>query len=174
MIATHKLQGDRVMKNLKVPIFVACLCVIVAVSSSPAEGFRLSDLNPFAKKTQTTPNRRFREPKSRSILPRISLFPKSSSNKPSTLQRINTGTKNFLVGAADFLNPFNDGDDMPPASPTVGGSRGFRDGGATFSRRDSEPKKPSFLARLNPFAPEEPEPINDVNDFLSQPRMQYR
>lgn len=161
------------MKNLKVPIFVACLCVVVAVSSSPAEGFRLPNLNPFAKKKQTTPNRRFREPKSKSILPRISLFPKRESNKPSPLQKINSGTKTFFVKTVDFLTPWDNKDDMPPSSPSFGGSRGFRDGGARFTRNEPAPKK-NFLARLVPWGSDEPEPINDVNDFLSQPRMQYR
>lgn len=162
------------MKNLKVPMIVACICIVFAVGSSPA-GLRLPNLNPFAKKKEEEPtNVRFREPKSKSFLPRISLFPKRDPNKPSTLEKINNGTKEFFAKTIDVLTPWNNNKDMPPERPNFTGSRGSYAGGTRFPSQVPEPKKKNFLQRLVSWDSDEDEPIEDVNDFLSQPRMRYR
>lgn len=155
------------MKNLKVPLIVSVICIVVAVGTSPA-GIHMPQLNPFAKKQQDDGVRRFREPEKKSLIPTISLFPKRNPTKPSTFQKINRNTKTFFAKTADFLNPFNDGDKMPSTRPNVTGSRRTYSGGTSYSSQ--EDKKPSFLARLIPWGKSDPEPHKDVNSFLSQPR----
>lgn len=157
------------MKNFKVPLIVSVICVVVAVGTSPA-GIKMPQLNPFAKKQQDDGVRRFREPEKKSLIPKFSLFPKPKpkSNKPSTLQKFNQNTKTFFSKTADFLNPFNDGNDMPATRPNVTGSRRTYNGGTGYSSKNDQ--EPSFLARLFPWGNSEPEPHKDVNSFLSQPR----
>lgn len=38
---------------------------------------------------------------------------KVSRNEPSTIEKLNDGTKDFFHKTADFLNPFNDGEPAP-------------------------------------------------------------
>lgn len=155
------------MKNLRVPLFVSIICIVVAVGTSPA-GIKMPQLNPFAKKKQDDGVRRFREPEKKPLIPKISLFPKKNPNKPGTLQKFNQNTKTFFTKTADFLNPFNDGDDMPSRRPNVTGSRRTYSGGTNFT--EQKEKKPNFIARLMPWGKSEPEPYKDVNSFLTQPR----
>ena len=87
---------------------------------------------------------------------------KKKSKEPSTLQKINSGTKDFFYKSADFLNPFNDGDDNKKTRYTYNG--GYRS-----SKKQEET---SWFGSW--FAPEpEPGPPETVSDFLDLPRAKF-
>ena len=85
---------------------------------------------------------------------------KKKSKEPSTLQKINSGTKDFFYKSADFLNPFDDADDNKKKK-----RYGYRS-------RSSKQEETSWLGSW--FAPEpEPGPPETVSDFLDLPRAKF-
>lgn len=83
---------------------------------------------------------------------------------PSTLQKINTGTKDFFYKSADFLNPFDDAEDEKPTKRTT-----YRGGYHSASK-----KKQESSSWFSWFAPEpEPAPPQTVSEFLDLPRSKF-
>lgn len=160
------------MKSLAVPILVACLCIAVAASTAPADGFQWNDLNPFSKSEKTNAGyKRFREPK-KNILPSVNLMPKKNSNGNGTLKKASRNTQKFFAKTADFLNPFNDGNDLPSRQPVTGSRRTYS-GSSSYSSSKEKSEKGNFFANLFPKKEEAKQP-GTVQEFIAQDRVIMR
>lgn len=155
------------MRHMKVPIFLACLCIVVAVSTSPALDF--PNLNPFKKKEDL--------PRSAYRTEGLSPFSRNNSqakDEPGAFQKFNQGTRNFLRKTGDVLTPWDNNKNKRAQPQSITGARGGSRSGVSFSRDDQKQDK-NWVARLMPWdSKPKKEPINDVNDFLKQPRPKFR
>ncbi len=168
------------MKNTQIWTVAIALFLIGMTACDVLAGFKLPNLNPFAKK-DPAPKPAPPKPPSKSMLswpklpslPKVNLFPPKKPGEPSTWQKMNAGTKSFVDKTVDFLNPW-DSKPAPKQSRRVTGTQRVYDGSPSASKQ--EPKtKSGFLPKIslpNPFKPSKPaaEPPRAVNDFLKRPR----
>ncbi|MBA2115081.1 hypothetical protein [Bremerella alba] len=87
---------------------------------------------------------------------------KKKSKGPSTIQKINNGTKDFFTTTADYMNPFNDGDDHKKKRYTYNG--GYR---SSKKQEDS-----SWFGNWFTSEPD-PGPPQTVSDFLDLERAKF-
>ncbi|HRF02804.1 MAG TPA: hypothetical protein PLI18_20025 [Pirellulaceae bacterium] len=149
------------MRSLKVPMVVATICVIVAVSGSTAwDGFRMPNLNPFKSRSTSS-----------SSSSGFSLIPKRETppppKRPSTLSTWSRNTRRSVASATSWMNPWAKKNRMPATSPPITGSRGF-----TSSAR-AEKKEGNWFTNL--FKSDEPEPprVATPRDFVGLDRPRF-
>ncbi|PQO34300.1 hypothetical protein DTL21_12265 [Bremerella cremea] len=83
---------------------------------------------------------------------------------PSTFQKINNGTKDFFYKSADFLNPFNDGDDAKTTKRTS-----YNGGYRSTSKKQEDS---SWFGGWFSSEPE-PGPPQTVSEFMDLPRPKF-
>ncbi len=128
-----------------------------------AEGWKMPNLNPFARKDSHPANVRLAdEEKDAWWKPKLpSLAGRSRSNKhPSTWSRMSRGTKSAWAKTTDALNPFDDEDDNP--KPVTGYNTAF----TRPSTRKETAKKSSWW----PWTAAEPKRPETVQDWMSLER----
>lgn len=156
------------------------VALILAVTTStvhaqaPTSGWRMPNLNPFAK--STGPGGRSTAAK---VLDPFGLIPGTggrASNasfgqqqQPSTWQKVTSGTKKAASQTADFLNPFNDAKPEPRNENLTGSNSVFNQQANRRKNAGAQEKK-SWLPGFG--APQAEEKPNSVNGFLAQPRPQ--
>lgn len=160
------------------PIVGLALTLGLAVQATAADSW----WNPFGSSSSSTAPRRSssaqvsgsKSSSSSSSFPRLpmpslpvggltggSTARKPASKEPSTLDKLNSGTKAFFSKTADFLTPW----DNDP-SPTRRSATGSRTAKSNSSSRNSQEKGMfSWLYRK-----EEEQEIKTANDFLKLPR----
>ena len=127
--------------------------VLLAVLVCPAQaesGWKLPNLNPFSKKTNSSASKKssFKMP---SLIPSWG-EKKSHSSQPSTWSKMTDGTKDFFSKTADMLNPW----DTPSSKKTH----------SSFNKKKE--KKSLFASWFS--QKEEPRKPRSVAEFLKQPR----
>jgi hypothetical protein len=157
------------------------LTIAIVVAIAPAavladDGWKMPNLNPFARKGAPPTSARVSDSPTGSLkMP--SLWPKSkpvtASRKPaqpSAWQKMTNSTKKFWATTADTLNPFNDANDKPQQPISVTGTNTYVS--QTANRKTAKSKSKSFLPswRSGEAEPAVHEKKGDVNSFLSQPR----
>ncbi|RCS42151.1 hypothetical protein DTL42_20180 [Bremerella cremea] len=92
--------------------------------------------------------------------------PAKKSTGPSTLQKINNGTKDFFYKSADFLNPFDDAEDEKPTRRTT-----YRGGYHSASKKKQQESSSWFGGWFS--TEPEPAPPQTVSEFLDLPRSKF-
>lgn len=169
IVKAQIFQGENPVNNLKAPFIVAAVCLLVAASSSQAwEGFKMPNLNPFAKKSTTT---KYHLSDSRSTrswvpsLPKVNLLPKRKPGQPSTLGRVGRQAQGIVSKTTSALNPFKKKSQMPPVSPKFTGSRRTYSGSTMASKSDTS-KEPNWLIKLLTYEKVDSDKVETTNDFL--------
>lgn len=142
------------------------------IDAAWAEGWGLSNLNPFKSKSSSEEI----EPEiEETPPPEEAPLPDDSPPKPSPLKRFASGTRSVLTRTGEVLNPF----DGKPAKKTPSRTTGSRTAGRSVGKsypgvRMSRPpeEKTSFFSSLTGWMKpkEEPRQASTVSDFLVQPR----
>ena len=94
-----------------------------------------------------------------------SSYTAKKSTVPSTLPKINSGTKDFFSKSADFLNPFNDGDDSKK-------SKRYSYNGGYRSASKKKTEESSWFGNWFTTEPE-PGPPQTVSEFMDLPRPKF-
>lgn len=146
------------MKLSRVLIVAVATSLVLSAAIARADGFQLSDLNPFSSQKSTSRNSRQAAGESRgTILPRMPKLevPTMGSaprrpNQPTTWQKMQRNTSQAFSSLTSWTRP------------------------STKPKPRSQPakKKGSAFSWLFP-QPEPKPPIRDVNDFLSLPRPEF-
>ncbi|MCO6454535.1 MAG: hypothetical protein J5I93_04385 [Pirellulaceae bacterium] len=140
-------------------LFVAvATSLALSVATARADGFQLSDLNPFHSQKKNSRDSRQAASESRgTILPRMPKLemPTMGSaprrpNQPTTWQKMQRNTSQAFSSMTSWTRP------SPKSKP----------------RSQPAKKKSSAFSWLFP-QPEPKPPIRDVNDFLSLPRPEF-
>jgi hypothetical protein len=158
------------MKTLTIAI--ALLCSFVAASAArAADGWKMPNLNPFAKKSSPPTSARVSDSGG---LQMPNLWPSSRKTTtarkgPSTWQKVSSGTKSVMTKTADFLNPFNDAEDNPEPTQITGSNSYFSQ---VANQKQAEKKPSTFLPQWWSGDEEEQKP-KTVTDFLAQPRPEF-
>jgi hypothetical protein len=155
------------MKNLSIAI--ALLGPLVAASAvHAAEGWKMPNMNPFAKKSSPPTSARVSDSGGGWKMPK--LWPSSGKpaarKGPSTWQKMTSGTKSMMSKTADVLNPFDDENDNPPPVEITGSNTYFSQ---AANRKQAEKKSSTFLPSWWSGEEEEQKP-KTVSDFLALPR----
>jgi hypothetical protein len=171
--------------------FVLFLSTTNAHAQAPTSGWRMPNLNPFAGNS-AAPNPNYGNTGGRSTLSKVvdpfGLIPGTGAAKtstaswsqppqqPSTWQKVTTGTKKMADGTkkmasqtADFLNPFDDGNDQPaPQNNNFTGSNSAFNRQANRRQAQGTENK-GWFSGLTGSQQAEEEP-KSVNGFLSRKR----
>jgi hypothetical protein len=157
------------MKTFVFALAPFCLLVLVTTTVA-ADGWKMPNLNPFAKKSATPTSARVSDSSGWSM---PKLWPSSKKTTtvkrgPSTWQKVSSGTKSMMNKTADFLNPFDDAEDNP--EPQITGSNSYF---SQVANRKQEEKKPSTFLPSWWSGEEEEQKPRTVQDFLRQERPQF-
>ncbi|HEX5105124.1 MAG TPA: hypothetical protein VFV87_14995 [Pirellulaceae bacterium] len=154
---------------------LVCGVLLLATSAEAlADGGLLPNLNPFSSQRQKkapvssrggAPTSGWQWPR---LWPTSSSSPQRKSSSPSTWQKMNAGTKNFLSQTADTLNPFNDAEDNKPQPGMTGSNSIFSQ--ASQSRKKNEEKSGFSLIPSWWGGQEEEQKDSTVNEFLMRKR----
>lgn len=162
------------MKTFRKSMFVLVVA-IAPVTAGADDGWKMPNLNPFARKGAPPTSARVSDSSGSWKMP--SLWPKSKPAtaarrpaQPSAWQKMTDSTRKFWATTADTLNPFNDANDKPQQPISATGSNTYFS--QTANRKSAKPKSNSFLPswRTGEAESEVREANGDVNKFLSQPR----
>jgi len=108
-------------------------------------------------------------------LPKINLLPKKNPSQPSTLTKINQGTKNFFTGAKDVLMPWTKKSSNKSQRSRVTGVTRTYDGSPSMAKTEKKSKSifslPSFFGSKDNEQESSYSRPKQVNDFLKQPRV---
>ena len=108
-------------------------------------------------------------------LPTINLLPKKKPGEPSTLTKINEGTKKFFTGAKDVLMPWSKGSAEKSQHARVTGVSRSYNGSPSMAKRETTSKSffslPSLFSSKDKSRDSDYDPPQQVNDFLKQPRV---
>lgn len=158
------------MKILTIAVALLC-CLVVASAVHGADGWKMPNLNPFAKKSGPPTSARVSDSGG---LKMPKLWPSSGKTTttrkgPSTWQKVSSGTKSMMSKTADFLNPFNDADDNPEPTQITGSNSYFSQ---VANQKQAEKKSSTFLPQWWSGEEEEQKP-KTVTDFLALPRPEF-
>ncbi|HUE71519.1 MAG TPA: hypothetical protein VMP01_11600 [Pirellulaceae bacterium] len=128
-----------------------------------AEGWKMPNLNPLARKDSHPANLRLADHDEKSTWwkPKLPSLPASRSrarSQPSTWSKMTRGTKAAWAKTTDALNPFDDENDKPKAVT------GYNTHFTQASTRKRQEKKSSWW----PWSAEEPKRPQTVQDWMSQ------
>jgi hypothetical protein len=151
------------MSRRTMVVVVSLLSIGLAGVVSADDGWSLSKLNPFKKSPAPQRTRASvsdhatRSGTNHMNVPPWTARPASTTrrNEPSTLEKINQGTKDFFGKTKEVLMPWSSSSKKPASRA---GSR--------------QPAKTSWFSSWFPEKKKEPE-IRTVNDFLSLERPQF-
>ena len=142
-----------------------CLCCLaamtIAASTALADGWKMPSLNPFKKASSGSDRAKasISDKSKSSGLPKLSLpswgSESSKPKGPSTMQKINSGTKSFFSKTKDVLMPWNTSSKK------------------TSSSRSSKPKKKSILTSWIPTKKPPKKERMTVSDFIGQDRPDF-
>lgn len=154
------------MKSPIIAFVLVCLLAIPALAPA-ADGWKMPNLNPFAKKAGPPTSTRVSDSSGWSM---PNLWPSSKKTTakrgPTTWQKMSSGTKSMMNKTADFLNPFDDANDDPGPTQITGSNAHFSQ---VANRKQPEKKSSTFLPSWLSGQEEEKE-INTVHDFLNLDR----
>lgn len=173
------------MNNSRSTLLVFCVIFALTTTAQAAEsGWKLPNLNPFAKKSRPVTSRTISdEPKSSWQLPKlpklnlkppkINLVPKWAQPKtrkptgPSNWDKLTHSTKDFLDKTKDTLaSPFKS-----RSAETSRSTRGTT--GYPYGRTKKRAEKKSLFAGWLTPKKEEPKPRLAPHEFLRQPRPEF-
>ena len=144
-------------------IAVAVLLLGMLPAAAVGQGWKMPNLNPFARNDSHPANVRMADDENapwwKPKFPSVTASRTRKSSQPSTWTKISRGTRSAWSKTTDALNPFNDANDKP--KPITGYNTAF----SRPSRRTEEKSSwwPSWGA-------EEPKRPQTVQDFIGQPR----
>lgn len=167
------------MKATRYVFLAVGLACAAAAAPAVAEGWSLSNLNPFKKEerevsaytpppgyssalSEEPPKSGFRFPSFK--LPSLSSQPKPPG-QPSTMQRMGQGTKNFFSKTADALTPWDNKEEESRHVRTTGVRRTYNG-----SPSAAPPEKKGLFSWFKKDEPDEP---RTVNGFIAQPRPRF-
>ncbi len=167
------------MHKLASWVVVVSLSVIAVESSHADDGWKMPNLNPFAKKAGPPTSARVADSSSSGWkLPSLwpATKPVNAARKPSApsaWQKMTTSTRKFWSTTADTLNPFNDAEDKPQQPISATGANSYFS--QTANRKTAKAKGNSFLPSWTTGDDDQPvrEERGGVNAFLSQPRPEF-
>jgi hypothetical protein len=146
-----------------------CLSACSVARADEAGGWKLPNLNPFARPAGPPTSSRvsngggIKLPK---LLPGSASSRQAAAAKakgPSAWQKMTSGAKSMASKTADVLNPFDDAKDNEPVRVT-GSKNAFRQAAAKKDEQSGS-WMPSLWGQKD-------EPPKSVNDFLNRPRPQ--
>jgi hypothetical protein len=158
------------MKSPTIALSLVYLLAIPALAPA-ADGWKMPNLNPFAKKAGPPTSARVSDSSGWSMPKLWPSTKKTTTAKrgPTMWQKMSSGTKSMLNKTADFLNPFDDAEDAP-AEPKITGSNSYFS--QVANRKQPEKKSSTFLPSWLSGEPEQEKP-RTVQDFLRQDRPEW-
>ena len=144
-------------------VLAGLVAMACAGTAAATEGWSLSKLNPFQKSSSSKRvHGSVSDEKSKSVLPSMSLpglgsksHKPAHSSEPSTLSKMNQGTKDFFGKTKDVLMPWSKSSKKPAARPV--------------SSKKTAAKTPWYKSWIPQKKKVEKKPMT-VSDFIGQDR----
>ena len=157
------------MKRYLVAASAACLMLTLTAGAFAADGWSMPNLNPFAKKYPGPAKARASDSgwKMPSLWPKSNTAARSPAAGPSTWQKMTNSTKSAMSKTADFLNPFDDANDLKATDPSPTGYN--KQITQSPDKKQTDAKQASWWGG----EAEQPKRAQTVNDFLSQPKPEF-
>jgi hypothetical protein len=174
-------QGVVAVNQSRIVLLISLtLGCLIAFPASAGEGFKWPSLNPFSSKkksmsdigeegtgTTTIPSAGGSIDDDPPKTTKTTKTSKAAPAKPSTWQKLNSGTQAFFAKSTSMLNPW--GKKKTPATPVTGTRKTYN--GSSITPKPPE-KKPFYSSLFGASEKKKKEP-ETVNEFIGQPRVPF-
>ena len=151
------------MSHLFSLVSALALMAVVSCPVRAESNWKLPNLNPFSKKSDTAaPPKKSSRLKMPNLLPSWGEKKSRRSSEPSTWNKFSNGTKSFVGKTTDVLTPWD-------TAAEKKAKRSSNNQRLSFNKPARKEEKKSFFASWLPEK-EEPKRPRSVAEFLKQPR----